>query len=215
MARLEVDPHCIYNAKARERLSRRFEVWTFLLALQSPFFFGTIFTHDIRLLLTASTILLAALVAFARKVESDRLRAVVDFGEFLRPKLEAKYGISLSGLMHVGISPGRAPVNYMGDCSWDIGFLDLDGGLTFYGDQSQFFLPGDSICWARNDLFSQFLRVEYRVAGTDELRYFSIHPRGVRDRTGRYLAIHQLRAKIALLPNHGKPLVLGMPPFEL
>lgn len=125
-----------------------------------------------------------------------------EFREMLLPQMEDRYVRSLKQAEHVGISPGRRIDWYSGDSAWDVGFLVIEDGVLFYGDQSRFQLVKDDIVGVqvRGTRFlgrAPRLLIQYRAeyGGT---AWLAIDVRGRLSLTQQIATLHHLRAQIAL-----------------
>jgi hypothetical protein len=127
-----------------------------------------------------------------------------EFREMLLPQLEDRYVRRLSGALHVGIAPGRKLNSYAGDYAWDIGFLVVENGLLYYGDQTRFQLLREDILRVEISRSLQFggaprLLIEYRTAWNHPA-WLALDARGGGSKTQQLAALHHLRSQIAFLP---------------
>lgn len=57
----------------------------------------------------------------------------------LQARCEALYSVSMADMLQVGVSPGREVRYYVGETSYDIGFLSpTSDRMTYYGDRTMF-----------------------------------------------------------------------------
>jgi hypothetical protein len=212
MAHPSVPGDCIYNQEMRRRIRPPFSmVWFFLVG---PQLFRLLLPSHLDPYRLASAVCLLVGVA-AVLWDAMMTKAVRDMAKVekeVRPQLEEKHAGDFSGMTHVGISPGKAVRSYEGDSSWDIGYLSLDSGLTFWGDQCQFHIPRRFIQSATVvEKTNPHLRLCFDVPGRGE-EWMNIEARRAQSRMDQYATLQRIRTRIALMRDDNND-ALALPAF--
>jgi hypothetical protein len=205
-AELRVSHRCIYDAAQRSYTNGDLSLAHTLTAL--VLLAGTVHCMTARAFTTAdlNLLLLAGALYIGMRTQSIRksARAREEFRDALVPQLEDRYVRRLSDAMHVGIAPGPKLNRYAGDPAWDVGFLVVEEGLLYYGDQTRFQLLRDDILEVQiQNAFSLMgvprMLIQYRTAWNHPA-WLAVDARDCGSRTHQIAGLHHLRAQIALLP---------------
>jgi len=115
----------------------------------------------------------------------------------IEPALQARYGVAMHGMSHVGYSPGSELRVYSGDTSWDAGFIAFSPDrMVFLGDASHFELrpeqvAGSNIRYHRLGVGGAMplVYVTWRESPSSPEQTFSLEMRDARRRSaGRRMA---------------------------
>jgi hypothetical protein len=217
MARLSVAADCFYNPKERKKF--RAQVSSFVIAWILFKVINSLITSHLSAVQLPSVVLLGiGLVALDLDWNFRRYRkASKSLATRLLPAMEGKYRATLDGLLHVGIAPGKKRCDYQGDSSWDVGFLKLEGGVSYFGDQCHFHIPRRFIEKVRVVNWPTPL-LQLCILGPDQTRgWISIEARDGASRTDVFATLQRLRAQIALMTDEHSSLTLPphlVPPAE-
>jgi hypothetical protein len=217
MAELEVARNCIYNVSARTRVNASLFVVGAIVGIQLLAMFARVVLRVPDQLLNPIEISAFGLMPVLIAGELKRIRCRRrEFSDMLRPQLEDRYVVDLKAGPHVGISPGRKVRSYAGDHSWDVGFIIVDEGLTYYGDQCRFFLARSEIVKVRVrrsiELFGNpRLLLQFRHESGD-MSWLAIDSRDGMSPTAQFAALHRLQAQIALMAEGERKPGFRLPP---
>lgn len=133
-----------------------------------------------------------------RKTLKNQARLLTE----MEPEFRAKYPLPLEGMCPVSCGRGRRTLTSDKTLVWDVGYIEVRGGIRYYGDAVETFIQASAIESLRVRGYSKpALCVRYRERKGDEPESMTIRLRDGSPPIEQYMKLHALRARIVLDPS--------------